>query len=126
MTDVGNNLFQLDKKVSAGVNARYKLKRKSFELCLLFIHSRNVEVGQMNNNLNPEDFRTIVESSVDAVVIINRDGDIIFWNKSAELMFGYSETDVLGKYVHDVLPVHSVREKADESFNKFKKKVMDH
>ncbi|OUR64057.1 hypothetical protein A9Q79_08280 [Methylophaga sp. 42_25_T18] len=73
----------------------------------------------MNIFTDNEAFRAIVESSIDAVVIINREGDIVFWNSAAELMFGYSETDVLGKYVHDILPTHDQREKADESFKKF-------
>lgn len=65
-------------------------------------------------------YRSIVENSVDAVVIINRSGDIISWNAAAERMFGYNSSEVIGKYVHDILPSHDLREKANKSFNKFK------
>jgi diguanylate cyclase (GGDEF)-like protein/PAS domain S-box-containing protein len=67
-------------------------------------------------------YRSIVESSMDAVVIINHSGDIIWWNAAAERMFGYDSSEVIGKYVHDILPAHDLREKADNSFNIFKSK----
>ncbi len=66
-------------------------------------------------------YEAIVKSSVDAVVIANRDGDVVFWNDSAAAMFGYTSDEVLGTYVHDILPAHSLRRKADLSFQKFKK-----
>ncbi len=75
-------------------------------------------------SIQPEDsvYRAIVENSIDAVVIINRSGDIIAWNSAAERIFGYKASEVLGKYVHDILPAHNLRDKANKSFQKFQKK----
>jgi len=67
-------------------------------------------------------YHSIVEQSVDAVIVINRSGDIVSWNASAERVFGYTSSEVIGKYVHDILPAVDLREKANESFCKFKKK----
>ncbi len=67
-------------------------------------------------------YRSIVENSMDAVVIINRSGDIMGWNIAAERMFGYAPSEVIGKYVHDILPAHDLREKANKSFDTFQKK----
>ena len=65
-------------------------------------------------------YRSIVEKSSDGVVIINRNGDIISWNMAAEKIFGYTQSEVLGHYVHDILPATHLREKAHKAFCKFK------
>lgn len=76
----------------------------------------------MKNIFDNQVYESIVENSIDAVIIINQSGDIIYWNAAAESLFGYSSSEVLGKYVHDILPPQDLREKANESFNIFKSK----
>ncbi len=39
---------------------------------------------------------SLVESSSDAVVSMNMDGEITSWNKGAETLYGYSEKEVMG------------------------------
>jgi len=46
----------------------------------------------------------ILESSVDAIVTINRDGLIQSFNLAAQNMFGYTEDDVIGKNVSILMP----------------------
>lgn len=46
----------------------------------------------------------IVESSSDAVMSKSLEGHIESWNKSAELMFGYSSEDIIGQPVTRILP----------------------
>ncbi len=65
-------------------------------------------------------YRSIVEKSTDGVVIINRSGDIISWNKAAQKIFGYTSSEAIGRYVHDILPAPHLREKAHQEFVKFK------
>ncbi len=74
----------------------------------------------MEDGFDEKIYRSIVENSMDAVVVIDRSGDIIWWNTAAEKMFGYHSSEVIGKYVHDVLPAPDLREKANESFALFK------
>ena len=44
-----------------------------------------------------ERFRSVAEYSSDAIIIIDQDGTIIFWNDAAKEVFGYEEKEVLGK-----------------------------
>jgi PAS domain S-box-containing protein len=45
-----------------------------------------------------------VETAIDAIITIDSRGTIIFWNPQAELMFGYSGNDMIGKPVAVIMP----------------------
>jgi PAS domain S-box-containing protein len=59
-------------------------------------------------------FRAIATHAHDAIILMNDVGEITFWNRSAERIFGYSEDEALGKDLHVLLapPRH------DESFRR--------
>ncbi|WP_417849554.1 PAS domain S-box protein [Thalassoglobus sp.] len=46
----------------------------------------------------------IVESTTDAVIGKDRAGKIVLWNHGAELTYGYSEAEALGKSISIILP----------------------
>ena len=50
------------------------------------------------------DTRQLVESIGDAVVVSDPKGLITLWNAAAERMFGFSETDALGKSLDLIVP----------------------
>jgi len=43
--------------------------------------------------------RALMAYSRDAVLGVNRKGTIVFWNKGAERIFGYSSSEILGQPV---------------------------
>ena len=49
-------------------------------------------------------FRSVAQAAVDAIVSANVDDEIIFWNKAASAIFGYSEAEALGKPVSMLIP----------------------
>jgi diguanylate cyclase (GGDEF)-like protein/PAS domain S-box-containing protein len=51
-----------------------------------------------------EKFRSIAEAAVDAIILADSDGNIIFWNKSAQNIFGYTEVEILGKPLTILMP----------------------
>jgi PAS domain S-box-containing protein len=55
-------------------------------------------------------YRALVESTPDAVVQVDQEGDIVGWNEAAEGMFGYPEEEILGNPVRRILgdPVRRV------------------
>jgi PAS domain S-box-containing protein len=48
--------------------------------------------------------RSIVETAGDAIISVDSQGQIIFWNKSAELIFGYSLDEVVGRPLTFIMP----------------------
>ncbi len=53
---------------------------------------------------NEERFRSIVNSAIDTVIVVDSNGKIISWNNSAEKDFLYIEEEVLGKPLTIIIP----------------------
>lgn len=55
--------------------------------------------------LNSEEkFRSLTRAAADAIVSSDQNGMIVFWNEAAEIMFGYTEEEALGKPVSMLMP----------------------
>ena len=50
------------------------------------------------------DFKALVSQIGEAVIISDRDENILFWNASAERIFGYSPAEAVGKTLSIITP----------------------
>ncbi|MFC2107554.1 chemotaxis protein CheB [Bacteroidota bacterium] len=55
----------------------------------------------------------IVQDSNDAICVQTLDGTITAWNKGAETMYGYSETEALKMNINDIIPEDKKKESND-------------
>lgn len=67
-----------------------------------------------------EKFRAITDTTSDAIVMMDEDGKITFWNPAAEKIFGYSAAEALGKELHTFLAPVRYHELYKEGLRHFK------
>ncbi len=62
---------------------------------------RHAEEARRESELR---FRSLVQSSNDAIVLTNQSNKIILWNKGAQTIFGYAEEEALGQPLSLLMP----------------------
>jgi DNA-binding NtrC family response regulator len=63
-------------------------------------------------------FRSVVQSAGEAIVLSDDHGRILFWNKSAEKVFGFTDDDIVGASVDSLFP-ESYRDSHIDGFEVF-------
>jgi PAS domain S-box-containing protein len=51
-----------------------------------------------------ERFQSVVQTALDAIILWDEGGNIIFWNKGAHTMFGYPPEEIVGKPLTRIIP----------------------
>jgi two-component system cell cycle sensor histidine kinase/response regulator CckA len=67
-----------------------------------------------------EQFRTIVSSAQDAMIMMDAEGKTTFWNEAARKIFGYSGKEILGKEFHTILGPQRFHQAYREALPRFK------
>ncbi|GGF98460.1 PAS domain S-box protein [Paenibacillus abyssi] len=87
---------------------------------MLLMHSvlgRNqVKVTLMDINNR---YRAMTDYALDAVIVMNSEGMVIEWNAQAELQFGWSEDEVIGSSLADLIIPHDLRERHQQGLMRF-------
>ena len=65
--------------------------------------------------------QTLLDSELDAFIVVDGDGKIVFWNAAAETMFGHPREHALKRYIHELVVPENTRERAKEAFSHFSK-----
>ncbi len=82
------------------------------------IERKNLEIQEKEQR---ELFDKITSSSNDAIIVINKEGKVIFWNTSAEIIFGYTAEEITNKDLHTLIRPEEYREIQEKAFRKFQK-----
>ncbi len=97
-----------DRKVVAAiemvddVTERKRLREQLKRYSELLEESVEERTGKLQEN--EEHFRSVVNYASEAVITMNSRGTIIFWNKAAEDIFGYSAKEAIGKSIMLIMP----------------------
>src|SRR4030042_701211 len=66
-----------------------------------------------------EKFRAISSTAVDAILVMDNEGKILYWNPAAERMFGYAREEAMGKELHLFLAPERYHDAYKKGFSKF-------
>lgn len=82
-----------------------------------------LERKQMEKALleSEEKFRSMASSAQYAIIMIDNNGRISFWNQAAEKIFGWSSQESIGKDVHVLLASKQYHAAAQKAFAEFRK-----
>ena len=69
--------------------------------------------------LAEKELRNILDTTLDAIIVIENDGRIIEWNPQAEIVFGWQRTDVIGRLVHETVIPPRLAKKHLDGLNRF-------
>lgn len=61
----------------------------------------------------------IVSAAMDAIIMVDKQGLITFWNDVAQVIFGFSQEEVLGKTPHILLAPDRYRDAYEKGFSQF-------
>jgi len=64
----------------------------------------SIERAQEALGESEERFRSVVQTAGDAIISINSQGSIVLWNTGAEIAFGYSSEEMIGKPLTAIMP----------------------
>lgn len=63
-------------------------------------------------------FRKLTSSAQDAIIMMDNNGNVAYWNKSAERMFGYKDHQAMGQPVHELLSLIRIENPASSASDK--------
>jgi diguanylate cyclase (GGDEF)-like protein/PAS domain S-box-containing protein len=81
------------------------------------IIARDAKVEELHRS--EEQFRTVSDTVLDAIVMIDIDGRVRYWNRAAERIFGYTAAEAEGKQIHEWMTPSRYRSEADAGFAGF-------
>lgn len=82
---------------------------------------RKLQDEQAKLRESEERFEKISASAQDAIISMDNEGNISFWNKSAETTFGYTLQEALGKNLHELIVPERFRAAHLKAFPAFQK-----
>ena len=78
---------------------------------------RNIETALKESE---DKFKQISQSANDGIILINNDGEIVFWNMASESIFGYKEEEIIGMDLHSLLTPEKYQSEANKGFKDFR------
>jgi PAS domain S-box-containing protein len=73
-----------------------------------------VQLRESENTLH-----TIADTATDAIIMMDDEGKIVFWNLAAEQIFGHSASDALGKELHQLISPKKYHDAYHRGFRQF-------
>ena len=89
------------------INELSELRKRNSELGKAVTESNHIKETLVTSE---EHFHSIAKSVTDAIITVDINANIVFWNKAAEVIFGYTVDEVINKPLTIIMPqrLHAV------------------
>ncbi|MDQ7823994.1 MAG: response regulator [Candidatus Eremiobacteraeota bacterium] len=77
--------------------------------------------AEMSLRESEEKFQLITRAAYDAIIMMDPEGRVTYWNPAAEKIFGYSKEEILGQHLHYTLAPAHYFEAYNTAFEHWKK-----
>jgi PAS domain S-box-containing protein len=104
-------------------NTFYPLFDRKGNVEKLAIYSRDFTVQRRAEEAlreSEERFRSLASTAHDAIITMDSQGNISYWNEAAERIFGYTQKEIIGKDLHRLLAPEKYLEDFNKRFSHFK------
>jgi len=104
-------------------NTFYPLFDRRGKVEKLAVYSRNITDQRQKEEAllgSEEKFRSLAFTAHDAMITMDSQGNISYWNEAAERIFGYTKSEVKGKDLHRLLAPKKYRLAFNKKFSLFK------
>jgi len=89
---------------------------KLLELRMKLIQVKESEAALKNSE---DQINSIFQNTIDAVVVMNEEGVITQWNHMAEVVFGWTSHEIVGKHLQDTIIPIRFREEHEHGFKHY-------
>ncbi len=107
--------FYTTRKISVGVLSLTILLTLTLSLIIVQMREQSREILSQSR----ERARNIINTALDAVVVMDDSGSIIDWNPQAEMIFGWSRNEAIGDHLSDLIIPPQYREAHGKGLQKF-------
>ncbi len=116
LSQIEEFLEEIDKSLREELSSNFSsIKRedveKIHEILIRYIH-KVIELAKKGRSVHERVLHSIIQNYSDAVIALDNDYKIFFWNKGAERIFGYTAEEMLGKTVDPIIP-QELKEKGE-------------
>lgn len=103
------------------INASILERLYGKESCILSMwhDSTSIKLAEEKLRISEKRFHTICASAQDAIIMIDNEGRVSYWNEAAEKMFGHTSKEVTGKGIHELIMPERFRKRYQEGFKAF-------
>jgi PAS domain S-box-containing protein/putative nucleotidyltransferase with HDIG domain len=78
------------------------------------------DIAKQSLAISEEKFRSITAAAQDAIIMIDSDGHMAYWNPAAEKTFGYRSEEVLGRDAHKLIAPERYYDAFTQGFERFR------
>ncbi|CUS80567.1 PAS domain S-box-containing protein [Candidatus Kryptonium thompsonii] len=108
LSKIDEFLAEIDKSLREELSTNFtSIKQediqKIHQILIKYIH-QVIDLAKKGRSVHERVLHSIIQNYSDAVIALDNDYKIFFWNKGAERIFGYTLDEMLGKTVDPIVP----------------------